>query len=145
MLEGEGFREGDVTANENPVVLSKRLADLLFPNQNPIGQRIRGKYDDPAEAWHTAFGVAADVKNGGLTAEEVPEIYNLRRDIPSDWDHGVWGKTSVVVVRSSLPPDQTSSWFRSQVSSLDPTCPSILQRCAKGSASLPTRSASRLC
>jgi hypothetical protein len=123
MLEGEGFREGDVTANENPVVLSKRLADLLFPNQNPIGQRIRGKYDDPAEAWHTVVGVAADVKNGGLTAEEVPEIYNLRRDIPSDWDHGVWGKTSVVVVRSSLPPDQTSRWLRSQVASLDPTLP----------------------
>jgi putative ABC transport system permease protein len=124
MLEGVGFREADVTVNQHPVVLSKRLVDLLFPNQNPNGQRIRWKYDDPKEAWHMVVGVAADVKNGGLTAEEVPEIYYLRRDFAADWERGgVWGKTSVVVVRSSLPPDQASRWIRSQVASLDPTLP----------------------
>jgi putative ABC transport system permease protein len=124
ILEGARFREEDLSANQYPAVLSKRLVDLLFPNQNPIGQRIRWAYDDPTVAWRTVIGVAADVKNGGLTAEEVPEIYYLRRDFPSDWNQGgVWGKTSVVVVRSSLPPDQTSRWISAQVASLDPTLP----------------------
>ncbi len=77
-----------------------------------------------SEGWSTVVGVAADVKNSGLAKEETPEFYRLRRNLPGDWDlGGTWGKTSVVVVRSSLPPDQTSRWIRSQVAALDPTLP----------------------
>lgn len=110
--------------SSNFVVVSKRLAELLFGNESPIGQRIRSKSDASSEPWSTVVGVAADVKNGGLTKEEVPEMYHLRRDLPGDWDgHGRWDKTSVVVVRSALPPDQTSRWIRSQVAALDATLP----------------------
>ncbi len=124
IIEGEGFRTQDMTASQHPIVISKRFASLMFPNENPIGQRIRGNYDTASLPWNTIVGVAADVKNGGLTKEEVPEVYHLRRDLPADWEGGgVWGKTSVVVVRSSLPPDQTARWIRAQVATLDPTLP----------------------
>jgi hypothetical protein len=124
LIEGTGFREEDMTASQHPVVLSKRLAGLFFANENPIGQRIRSEKDDPSEPWSTVAGVAADVKNGGLTKEEVPELYRLRRDLPGDWDRGGrWAMTSVIVVRSSLPLDQTSRWIRSQVAALDPILP----------------------
>ena len=124
ILQGEGFHEEQMTGAQNPVVVSKRLAELLFGNESPIGQRIRGKSDVSSEPWSTVVGVAADVKNGGLTKEEEPEMYHLRRDLPGDWDgHGRWDKTSIVVVRSALPPDQTSRWIRSQVAALDATLP----------------------
>jgi putative ABC transport system permease protein len=125
LLQGEGFREEDMTSGQHTVVLSKRLAGLLFAHDNPIGQRIREKSDGtPSDPWSTVVGVAADVKNGGLTKEEVPELYRLRRNVPTDWDGGgVWGKTSVIVVRGSLPPAQTSGWIRSQVAAIDPTLP----------------------
>jgi putative ABC transport system permease protein len=76
----------------------------------------------PSEPWNTVVGVAADVRNGGLTEEEVPELYHLRRDLPADWEGGGsrWG---VVVVRSSLPPDQTARRICAQVAALDPTLP----------------------
>jgi putative ABC transport system permease protein len=136
MIQGAGFREEDMTASQRPIVLSKRLAGLFFPNTNPIGQQIRFGKDDSSEPWSTIVGVAADVKNGGLTKEEVPEFYRLRRNLADDWAvGGTWGKTSVVVVRSSLPPDQTSRWIRSQVAALDPTLPvdiaTLRQRVAK--------------
>ena len=136
MMQGAGFREEDMNASQRSIVLSKRLADLFFPNTNPIGQQMRFGKDDPSEPWSTIVGVAADVKNGGLTKEEVPEYYRLRRDLADDWDDGgTWAKTSVVVVRSSLPPDQTSRWIRSQVAALDPTLPvdiaTLRQRVAK--------------
>ncbi len=35
MIQGEGFREEDMTASQHPIVLSKRLASLLFPNEIP--------------------------------------------------------------------------------------------------------------
>ena len=136
MMQGAGFREEDMNARQRLIVLSKRLADLFFPNVNPIGQQMRFGKDDPSEPWSTIVGVAADVKNGGLTKEEVPEYYRLRRNLADDWDDsGIWAKTSVVVVRSSLPPDQTSRWIRSQVAALDPTLPvdiaTLRQRVAK--------------
>jgi putative ABC transport system permease protein len=124
MLQGEGFREEDMTASQRSIVLSKRLAHLIFPNENPIGQQMRFEKHTASEPWSVIVGVAANVKNGGLTKEEVPEFYRLRRNLPGDWDWGgIWGKTSVIVVRSSLPPDQTSRWIRSQVATLDPTLP----------------------
>jgi putative ABC transport system permease protein len=124
MLQGEGFREEDMTATQHSIVLSKRFADLIFPNENPIGQQMRFEKHTASEPWSVIVGVAANVKNGGLSKEEVPEFYRLRRNLPGDWDWGgIWGKTSVFVVRSSLPPDQTSRWIRSQVAILDPTLP----------------------
>ena len=73
ILQGGGFREEDMTANQRSIVISKRLANLIFPNENPIGQQIRFKKYTASEPWSVIVGVAADVKNGGLTKEEVPE------------------------------------------------------------------------
>jgi len=124
MLQGTGFREEDMTASQRTVILSKGLADLFFPKENPVGQQIRFEKHNAAEPWSVIVGVAANVKNSGLTKEEVPEFYRLRRDLPGDWEGGgVWDRTSVVVIRSSLPLDQTSRWVRSQVAALDPTLP----------------------
>jgi ABC-type lipoprotein release transport system permease subunit len=68
--------------------------------------------------------VAADVKNSGLSKDEVPEYYRLRRNIPGDWAQGgSRDRTSVVVVRSSLPVAQTARWIRSAVAEVDPTLP----------------------
>jgi putative ABC transport system permease protein len=136
MMQGAGFREEDMNASQRSIVLSKRLADLFFPNTSPIGQQIRFEKYDSSEPWSMIVGVAADVKNGGLTSEEVPEYYRLRRNLADDWDGaGIWAKTSVVVVRSSLPSDQTGRWIRSQVAALDPTLPvdiaTLRQRVAK--------------
>jgi len=69
-------------------------------------------------------GVAANVKNGGLTGADEPEYYALRRNRAEDWDRGgTWGRTSVVLVRSALPAAEMSRWIRSQVAALDPTLP----------------------
>ena len=124
MLHGAGFREEDMTASQRTVVLSKGLADLFFLNENPLGHQIRFEKNDPAEPWSVIVGVAANVKNSGLAKDEIPEFYRLRRNFSGDWDGGgVWGRSSVVVIRSSLPVDQTSRWVRSQVAALDPTLP----------------------
>jgi len=63
-------------------------------------------------------GVAADVKNGGLGAGEEPEYYRLRRQRAEDWD-----RSSVLILKTTLPPATTEAWIRSQVASLDPTVP----------------------
>lgn len=124
MMQGDGFREEDMTSSQHPIVLSQHLAALIFPGENSIGQQIRFEKHNPSEPWSTVVGVAANVKNSGLTKEEAPEYYRLRRNLPEDWSMGGnWSKTSVIVVRSSLPSDQTARWIRAQVAALDPTLP----------------------
>lgn len=122
IVQGQGFSEEDMTASRDPIIISKRLAALLFPNQNPIGQRMRFDRLRIGQSWSTVVGVAADVKNSGLTKEELPEYYRLRRNLPNDWRDN-WARTEVIVVRSSLPTDQTSRWIRTQIAALDPTLP----------------------
>jgi putative ABC transport system permease protein len=135
MVQGNGFSDEELTSSEQVIVLSQLLASMLFPGENAVGQRIRfGSHAE--DAWYTVAGVAANVKNGGLTGEEEPEYYVLRRNRAEDWDRGgTWGRTSVVVVRSALPPEAMSPWIRSQVAALDPTLPvdiaTLRQRVAK--------------
>ena len=124
MIKGSGFREEDMTTSQDLIVVSKRLASLFFGNENPIGQRMTFSKLDTPVSWNTIVGVAGDVKNGGLSKEEAPEFYQLRRNLPADWaGGGVWGRSSIVVVQSALPPDQTARWIRSQVAALDPILP----------------------
>jgi predicted permease len=125
ILRGEGFREEDLSSSDHLVVLSQALAERLFPEENPLGKRLNFDHvGNPDAPWYTIVGVAANVKNGGLTGEEKPEYYLLRRNRVEDWAGlGTWGQTAVVVVRSSLPPAETSRWIRSQVAALDATLP----------------------
>jgi putative ABC transport system permease protein len=125
IVRGEGFRDEDVGSSEHFVVLSQQLAGLLFPGEDPIGKRLNFDHVGfPDAPWYTVAGVAANVKNGGLTGEEGPEFYRLRRNREEDWaGRGVWGQTAVIVVRSSLPAAEMSRWIRTQVAALDPTLP----------------------
>jgi putative ABC transport system permease protein len=125
ILRGEGFRDEDLDSSEHFVVLSELLAERLFPGEDPIGKRLQFDHvGDPNAQWYTVVGVAANVKNGGLTGEEEPEYYRLRLNRVEAWaGNGVWGQTAVMVVRSSLPPPEMSRWIRSQVAALDPTLP----------------------
>jgi predicted permease len=125
ILRGEAFRDEELSSSDHFVVLSRDLAGRLFPGEDAIGKRLSFDHvGNPNAAWYTVVGVAANVKNGGLTGEEAPEYYKLRRNRVEDWSgQGGWGQTSVVVVRSSLPPQEMSRWIRSQVTALDPTLP----------------------
>jgi len=118
ILQGPGFTEDELSSKDHFIVLSRSLASRLFPDQDPIGQRLQlsgGGTDDP---WYRVTGVAADVKNSGLTGEDEPEYYRLRRNASADWD----GRSSIVV-KTSLPTDAVQRWIHSQVASLDPTEP----------------------
>jgi putative ABC transport system permease protein len=148
LLRGEGFTDQQRSSSDRFVVLSQTLADRLFPGENPLGQRLQfdratsGQVGDvvhkssPAIDSYLVTGVAADVKNAGLTGEDVPEYYLLRRDRAEDWDRsGAWGSSAVVILRTSRPAATVFPWIRGQVAAMDPTLPvdiaSMQQRVSK--------------
>jgi putative ABC transport system permease protein len=113
--EGQAFTEAQRTSTEHLMILSKLLASRLFPGQDPIGQQVRPGH---GEFTYTVVGVAANVKNSGLTGNDEPEYYRLRRNAPEDW-----GQSSVLILETSLSPQALAPWVRSEIARIDPTVP----------------------
>jgi putative ABC transport system permease protein len=113
--QGRAFTESDRNSPQRLMILSKLLADRLFPGQGPIGQRIRPATEDQE---YTVVGVAANVRNSGLSGSNEPEYYRLRRNVAEDW-----GSSSVLLVEASGPAGLLSPWVRSQIGGIDPIVP----------------------
>ena len=119
ILAGRPFNQNDEGSNDHFMIVSKLLAERLFPGENPIGKQVQPRLEGP---WYTIVGVAQNVKNGGLGGEDEPEYYRLRRDRPEDWS-----RDAAVIVQTSLPPSVMAGWVRSEIAALDPTLPVNVQ------------------
>jgi predicted permease len=126
ILQGRNFSEEDRSADEPEMIVSRLLAASLFPGENPIGQRIQKTPDGP---WYTVVGVAQNVKNEGLTTQDEPEVYLLRRNVPEDWSgraivgEDMSGGAPMLVIDTILSPKDVTPWVRAQIAQLDPTVP----------------------
>jgi predicted permease len=113
---GRGFVEEDRSTSENLVVLSRLMAARLFPGEDPVGKRIQKGENG---IWLKVAGVAENAKNNGLTEQNDPEIYFLRRSKAEDWGP----PAPMMIVDAVLPPRTVAPWVRSQVAAIDPTVP----------------------
>jgi putative ABC transport system permease protein len=118
VIRGRGFTDEDSRGDVPLVVLSRLAAAELFPHEDPIGKRIQ-PFGTHENQWMTVAGVAEDAKNSGLTSDEQPEMYFLRRDVPGDWT----SRHGVLVIASALPQATLEGWVRAAVNGLDPTVP----------------------
>jgi putative ABC transport system permease protein len=72
VLQGRGFTTEDHTQSEPVALISQELARVSWPNENPIGKRVRwGAADGPMM---TIIGVVGDVKLHQLSTVK-PQIY----------------------------------------------------------------------
>ncbi len=115
IVRGRGFTEEERTSSDHFLILSSLLASRMFANGNPIGQRVQPRPEDP---WYTVVGVAANVKNAGLTDGADPEYYKLRRNFAEEWD-----SSEVAILKTTLSPQAITPWVRSQIAAIDPTVP----------------------
>ncbi len=118
ILAGRAFNEEDRTPSQNSIILSAKLARRMFGNTNPLGQRLLGAGSSPL----TIVGIAADVKNNGLSNAADPEYYRPRKLVPDQRDM-VLGYRGVALFRSSLSPAALASWIRAEVAEVDPGLP----------------------
>jgi predicted permease len=116
LARGRPFRASEMNAADGVVILSERLARRLFPDADPIGHSIQPKGFPNAYA---VVGVAADVKNAGLTAEDAPELY-----LPYDGTRGAPRFVSAVV-RSAAKPALVARLMGDEIRGIDPTLPVV--------------------
>jgi putative ABC transport system permease protein len=82
LILGRDFAEGDRPASSQTTIVSESLAERYWPNENPIGRRLRlgvmghrtPSFPQPVQ-WHTVIGVVGDVKQEDLAEQGRMGIY----------------------------------------------------------------------
>ncbi len=74
MLKGRTFNQHDQIGKPWRIIISKRLADTLWPGEDPVGHQAllwKGQSNDPAEV----IGVVANQRERGLEADPTLTVY----------------------------------------------------------------------
>ena len=70
------FNALDTAASQRMAIVNQRMARTFFPNEDPIGKRIKWSSDPSSPApWMTIVGVSGDVKAWRLNAQRLPEMF----------------------------------------------------------------------
>ena len=113
LIKGTGF--DDEREKRSPtVIVNQAFAKKYFGGDDAIGRHLRTSHSGP---WTTVIGVTADVRNMGLEAAALPEIYFpfLQRGTNRMPMQGVF-----IATRAVLPEDAIVSEIRAALRSLDP-------------------------
>jgi predicted permease len=117
LLAGRVFTARDLRAPDVAVV-SETLARHFFPDQDPIGKLVAGKFSKHPL---TIIGIVADVKNRGVQESAMPELYILDEE----------GNVGVMVIRTAGDPQALASLVREQIRALDRNTPLIFSTMAE--------------
>jgi putative ABC transport system permease protein len=115
ILSGRAFEPADLASADNPVILNETLAKRLMLTGDPVGRKI---FFDNHHLTRTVVGIAADVKNNGLTAAADPEFYLPWKEAPDGYF-----RTGHFILRTPMNPQSVVPWLRSEVAAVDPTTP----------------------
>lgn len=110
---GRTFTAQDDSAAPRTIVISETMARRHWPDENPIGKRVR--FGAPTEPWTTVVGVVGDVRFRALSAPGEPEVY---RPIAQ-----VWQASAHFVVRASGDPMRLMPAIRRVIREHDGTAP----------------------
>ena len=128
LTRGRYFTDSDNADNQLVVIVNHEFAQHYWPNQDPIGKRMRvGTLKTPT-AWMTVVGEVADAKLTRPDADALEQFYQpvaqLEKDAGTMAQPGdLNGNGGYVVLRSALPADQMENVLRAVVRSIDPQLP----------------------
>jgi putative ABC transport system permease protein len=110
------LRGGDFTERDGPdstgVIVSDDLARRAWPDQDPLGKRIRV---GTADLWKTVNGVVGNVRNISLDRDSRPTVYFSAAQL------GIGALT--IVVRTTGRPESQITAVRGAIASLDRNLP----------------------
>jgi putative ABC transport system permease protein len=110
--QGRDFTEHDDGAAPPVAIISESMARQFYPNENPLGQRIRmGNGSKPAEI----VGIAGDVRDQELESKGRPAVYEPAAQIPFG--------TMYFAVRTAGDPAALIAGVRAAIRELDPELP----------------------
>jgi putative ABC transport system permease protein len=112
LLRGRFFVENEPHPS---VLIDEAMRVRYWPNDDPIGRRLKfGRRDSPS-AWMTVVGVVGTIKTDGIDKPEQPHLYTSMLQ-------GA-GYAMAVYVRTDGDPSALTQSVREQVQAVDPDLP----------------------
>jgi predicted permease len=115
LRSGRFFNEQDNPTSPKVVIVDEYMARQLWPDQNPIGQRIHYGGVSDNEPWETVVGVVGRVKQYTLDADSRIALYRPQTQYPTG--------TMNVVLRTGADPAALTSAVKQTIRALDSDLP----------------------
>ena len=117
LLRGRLFSESDDDKAPQVVVINEAFARTYWPNENPIGKRLKlpTPGDRPSLSVTTVVGVIADARTESLAESTVPQMYLSMYQRTA--------KDLAIFVRGRLDPATIPIQLREQVQAVNPELP----------------------
>ncbi|MEM7349982.1 MAG: ABC transporter permease [Acidobacteriota bacterium] len=114
LLEGRSFNDLDHDQAPGVVIVGSALARRLWPDKNPIGQRLELK-SSLFGGWRTVVGVVADVKDRGLAAGTSELLYVPYPQFRT--------RSLALVIHAAIDPMSATAAVREVIRTADPDLP----------------------
>jgi putative ABC transport system permease protein len=115
LLSGRLFDRRDILSSHRVTIISKTMARLYFPNQDPLGKQLRFSFPPDSGAARAIVGIVGDVRDIALGQDPGPMMYVPYAQAP------FWGAN--VVVKSALSPSSVAAAIRQEVQKIDKDLP----------------------
>jgi putative ABC transport system permease protein len=112
LVRGRDFNDQDTLDNTLTVVVSEKTAQQYWPNENPIGKRIKPGATTSKSPWRTIIGVVKDVRQNDFIAEPKMQMYFSFRQLQSM-------TANALVVRTNVDPLSLATSVRNAIWSVD--------------------------
>src|SRR5271156_1673893 len=113
LLRGRLFVDQDLEATPSIAVINQAAARTYWPNQDPVGKRVRLSASKPD--WTTIVGVIADARTESLPDAAIPQVYlDLYQRLSNDL---------AFFLRGPVDPATIAAQVRTQIQAVDPDLP----------------------
>jgi predicted permease len=115
LKRGRFFTEQDGQESTPVAIINEAMARQYWPNEDPIGKRLRAQAPINIHPWATIIGVVGDAKHAGLDQEPAPAFYR---------PHQQQSRTDMtVVMRTQSEPLALANSARNQAREMDKDLP----------------------
>jgi putative ABC transport system permease protein len=111
LVKGRYFTEADNQSAPAVAIISESFARRFFPDEDPLGKRIKNGGPTSTRPWLLIVGVVRDVRHLALEAEPRPQVY-------MSYLQNTW-TSMAVVIRSASEPASLAAAVRNAVWEVD--------------------------
>ena len=112
LVRGRDFNDQDTLESTPTVIVSERTANHYWPNQDPIGKRLKPGETTGDRPWRTVIGVVKDVRQNDFIAEPKMQMYLSYKQMMKQ-------APNALIVRTAVDPMTLASAVRTAIWSVD--------------------------
>jgi putative ABC transport system permease protein len=115
LLSGREYDDHDTADSPPVIVVNDVFARWAYPDQDPIGRRVRFTKPTIESPWYSIIGVVRGEKQDGLDKEVKPEVYEIHRQNAQN--------RMTIAVRTTGDPMKLAGAVREEIRALDRDLP----------------------